>query len=137
VREGPGTLDELHAAVQADQDRRRAEQEAAAAAEAQRLRELAARPKRPITLAEIEGIELPTLRQAAATIAAVHGRVEANDGHVRVSVPDGLEDPAPAITAARVLVAAPELVLQALGSKSKQPLAATLPDKPVLAGGGA
>lgn len=125
---GPGTLAELEE-QQANDRRLRDEHEAA------RLHALASAPKATVTLADIVGRELPTLRQAAEVIAALQGDVEVRDGHVVVSIPEGLTD-ARTCGAAQVLVAASDVVIAALQANSDKPLHERLPDAHVLAGGG-
>ena len=83
VRQGPGSLADLEA------------REAEAAAQQRRQQEAT------VTLADLEGRELPTLRQAAVTIAVGQRRVEARDGRIVVLIPDELEERDPALDAAK------------------------------------
>ena len=100
--------------------------------EVNRLRSL---PLRPVTLSDLEGRQLPTVRQAAEMVYVKHGRVEEVDGHLVVFLPEG-HAREEELQAARVLYAAAPIVLEALASKDETPIAKRLPDAHVLAGGG-
>ena len=103
-----------------------------------------AQPLRPVTLADLEGRELPTIGEAAQAVLDARGTIEAHDGRLVVKLPERF---APdrradekarrqALDAVRVLVAAGPLVVAAVESRSTKPLAHRLPDAHVLAAGG-
>jgi hypothetical protein len=115
-----------------------------------RRRFLSAQARKPVTLADLQGRELPTLRSAILTIEAYGGEITASGGALRIDLPERLTMPTPAgiadyhcetearqvaLEAARVIDAGRELVMQALARRSKHALAERVPDKPVLAGG--
>jgi hypothetical protein len=127
VRSGPSTLAELE---QLEADRARARDEARDA----RDEEIRRHPREPLTLADLHGKPLPTLREAAATVLR-WGSLEAKDGRLIVYAPAAKEfsgERRAMIDAARVLYAASDLVLDVLASKSRKPLPELLPDRQVL-----
>jgi hypothetical protein len=116
----PATLHELqrHRAAQAE----RAEQGKAT---------LRAQPRRPITLAEIHGRTLPTIREAAAAILEV-GQLAENDGRLAILVGDLSAREQKIRDAAFVLHSEQAVVTAALRSASKKPLVEQLPDRHAL-----
>ena len=94
-------------------------------------------------LSDLARRPLPTVREAAARIVDAHGKVEERDGRIvslpaQVSPDPRREDAArePLLDAARVLVAAREIVVPALQSRSSKDLADRLPDLPIGIDGG-
>ena len=124
-----GTLHELERQVaQADADQAQAEE---SAAEGRRKRFERA-PKRMITLADLEGRELPTVRGAAMTIEEFGGRITHRHGRLIVEVPENLSEPtswdraieeqllrARAVDATVVLLAAQETVIAELDRRGR------------------
>jgi hypothetical protein len=102
-------------------------------AAAERCKQLDRQPKRLVTLADLEGRELPTLRQAARVVLEEYrGRIEAKDGRLVISVPELLTVPGgwDASTseqverqrvhdATRVLIAARDHVLQEINKRGR------------------
>ena len=102
-----------------------------------------AQPLVAVKLSDLEGQPLPTVRQAALEIEASGGQLQAENGHLIVSLPQRLRSPSTTrgvarrlLRACRVLFVAGDVVAAELQNRSRKPLAERLPDKAVLAGGG-
>jgi hypothetical protein len=126
-------------------ERRRQEQaEQAEQTERRRAEYAAAQPLATVTLADVEGRELPTVSEAARRILAAPGTIKPRDGRIVVELPSRLaqrdadhERPRAELgDCVRVLVAARGVVIPALESSSRRPLLDRLPDAQVAADGG-
>jgi hypothetical protein len=99
---------------------------------------------RAVTLGDVEGRELPIVREAAQRILNVGGKLDQRDGRLVIRIPEKLAPSnrvdsdlrAPLLDAARVLIAAGEVVVGAASSSSRKPLADRLPDHHVAIRGG-
>jgi hypothetical protein len=122
----PATLAEYEQ-QRAEQQRQRAEAEQA------EWKRFASLSRKPLTLGDLTGEELPTLRAAAALLEQL-GTIEAQNGVLVISLPEKFPGRGNAIRAARVLLHERELVLDALERRERdERLADLLPDEPALA----
>jgi hypothetical protein len=138
-----GTITELRE----QQAKERQEQDQAREREQEQRRAfLAGQPPRVVTAAEIEGRDLPTVRQAALEVLAAGGRLEVGgDRRLRVELPDRVAEIGaveqdfrrPLLTAAKVLYMASKVVVETIEGRGRKPLDPTrLPDQQVLPSGG-
>lgn len=103
--------------------------EKAAESALERERKATSAPLRAVTLADLEGVPLPTVRRAAEIIEKAHGLVSSEKGRVTISFHGG-KIPGGCRTPARVLFSEPELVADALRRrKDGEHLSALLPDE--------
>lgn len=127
----------------ANRRREKAELEAETAERALAEFRKAQRPS-AVTLADVEGRELPSVRQAVEKILAAGGKLDVKDGRLVVQLPEQLapnqsaheQAKAELMDCVKVLIAGGELVTEAVASRSKKTLVERLPDVQVLAGGG-
>jgi hypothetical protein len=141
-RADPGTLAEL----QQQREREQREQEQAREREAERRAEFIARqPQRPVTLEDLTGEPLPTLREAARLILDLGGEIKARGETLVITAPERLDEVhmidlerrEGLRRACRVLAAAAPLVLAELERAGRKGLDVDrLPDAQVLAAGG-
>ncbi len=135
----PATVEELEQARQAAQAQEVREQK-------ERQAWLRAQPTKVVTLSDLEGVALPTVREAAQMIVSCGGHIREVDGHLQLSLPERVsgagiagmferETRAPYLAAARVLYAAENLVLQELQRGKGKLDPARLPDQHVLPNG--
>jgi hypothetical protein len=128
--------------------RQRTRQQDAALRERERLFELrefrGKQPRRTVTLADLEGRELPTVAAAAARVLELAGTLAIQDGRLVVERPERLSPNQQEHeqlehelrNCVHVLIAAADIVVKAVESSSKKALAERLPTKQVGAAGG-
>jgi hypothetical protein len=87
----------------------------------------------PVTVSNLAGKPLPTLQAAARFVTECGGAIENDNGQLRVMLPTRRTERGRSLDAAHVLYAAAPLVLEALASKTRTPIAGRLPDNEVLA----
>jgi hypothetical protein len=115
--------------------------------DAMALREFrASQPTQPLTLADVEGTALPTVQNAASTLLGLGAKLTVRNGRLEIALPERLAPAgreqehqalrASALTAARVLLAAGDVVVGAVDSSSTKTLVERLPAVQVLAAGG-
>jgi hypothetical protein len=115
--------------------------------QAERRAFLQAQPQIEVTLSDVLGVPLPSLRQAVRQLEDVCARITDDSGRLHVSLPERVSGPrfvdgmneqvrrAELYRACRVVYAAETLVLAALRTKSKRPLSERVPDGAVLPSG--
>lgn len=123
---GPRTVQEI-------EERQAAQERLVSEAQERADRHIRSTPVRPLTLADVRGVNLPTLRRAAE-IVLEYGSIVAAGDSLRFDLHEAVMTDAGYLDAVEVLLAGRAVVLDALASKN--PDLSKLPDEQVLAGGG-